>query len=154
MAGPRQDRAGLPDAAEVGMVCGGGGEAYVFAPALVHIGVGGTVTWQPGSPCRQLCAAYHPVHDKPLRIPGAADPWEGPESRSGNLIHQFDVPGVYDYFGLYESFGQVGTVLVGRPEQGDQPGLAPPQRSLPTDARRALRDLNERTRQRLTPERQ
>lgn len=130
--------------ASVGMACSG--DEYFFSPDLVWIERGGTVSWGAASACRQLCTAYHPTYDRQLRIPEDAEPWQGPDTRDGTLVHTFDVEGVYDYFGLYEEFGQVGSVVVGHPDPAGQPGLSEPGPDVPEAARAKLRDLNERTR--------
>lgn len=135
---------GLPARASVGMACDGDG--YFFSPALVQVERGGTVSWSASSTCRQTCTAYHPAYDRPLRIPEAAEPWQGPDSREGTVVATFEVEGVYDYFGLYEEYGQVGSVVVGRPVPEGQPALTEPGDDIPAEARAALRDLNERTR--------
>lgn len=140
---------GLPGRESVGMACHGQGEneEYYFSPSLVWVRRGATVTWTPASTCRQLCTAYHPEYDQPLRIPEDASPWQGPDSRDGSVSHTFEVEGVYDYFGLYEEFGQVGSVVVGHPDPEGQPGLTEPGDDIPERARTTLRELNERTRE-------
>lgn len=68
---------------------------------------------------------YHPAnHDRPLRIPEGAEPWD-----SGYLMpdEQFEVtlsvPGVYDYYCLpHEMAGMVGRIVVGTPST---PGWQP-----------------------------
>lgn len=135
----------LPASESVGMACSG--ERYFFSPDLVWVEQGATVSWSPASTCRQTCTAYHPEYDRPLRIPEDADPWQGPDSREGTVAHTFEVEGVYDYFGLYEEFGQVGSVVVGRPTPDGQPGLSEPDDDIPEEARAKLADLNERTRE-------
>lgn len=128
------------------MGCDDRSTEYYFAPDLVRIRVGGTVSWRGGGTCRHLCTAYHPRFDRPRRIPADAAPWQGPDRRRGILTRRFPEAGIYDYYGLYEPFGQVGSVIVGDPDPTDQPGLAAPQASIPQAARRRLTDLNERTR--------
>lgn len=136
---------GLPARESVGMACHGD-EGYFFSPDLAWIEQGGTVSWSASSTCRQTCTAYHPKYDRPLRIPEGAEPWQGPDGRDGTVTHTFEVEGVYDYFGLYEEFGQVGSVVVGRPDPDGQPALTEPGDDIPEEARATLRELNERTR--------
>lgn len=136
--------------ATVGMSCNTSEGRYFFAPDLVQVPVGGTVSWSPTSPCRQSTIAYHPDNDAPLRIPEGADPWESPPiqgDRGGSFEYTFELAGVYDYFGLHEGAGQVGTVVVGDPDPEGQPGLTEPSAALPEAARTKLRELNRRTRE-------
>lgn len=145
----RETTDGLPGQESVGMACHGRGEneEYYFSPSLVWVRKGATVTWTSASTCRQTCTAYHPEYDRPLRIPEDAAPWQGPDSRDGSVSNTFAVEGVYDYFGLYEEFGQVGSVVVGHPNLEDQPGLTEPGDDLPEKAQVKLRTLNEQTRE-------
>ena len=136
------------ETASVGMSCDSDSGEYVFRPDLLHVDPGTTVVFGVTSVCRQRTVAYHPSNDRPLRIPEAADPWGSDVvQRSGTFEYRFEVEGVYDYFGLHESTGQVGSVVVGTPDADGQPGLEPPQESLPDSARTAIRDLNRRTRE-------
>ncbi len=60
--------------------------------------------------------AYHPSHDRPLRIPAGARPWNsGLMTQIGqSYSHVFTLPGVYDYFcELHEQQGMVGRIIVG-----------------------------------------
>lgn len=142
------DAAELPASETVGMSCTDE-PRYFFAPEVVRVRVGGTVSWAPASPCRQSTGAYHPDNGRPLRIPEGAEPWQSPVmqgDRAEAFEHTFEVEGVYDYAGLHVDFGQVGTVVVGDPDPDGQPGLAPPQSSLPDAAREKIRELNARVR--------
>jgi plastocyanin len=140
--------AGAGSAGEsVGMTCRTRSEEYFFRPAVIRVPVGGTVAFGVSSTCRQRTLAYHPDNDRPLRIPEAASPWASDVMQgSGTFAATFDVEGVYDYAGLHEEFGQVGTVVAGEPDPADQPGLAPPQSSLPEAARAELARLNDEVR--------
>ncbi|MFB6146657.1 MAG: halocyanin [Halobacteriaceae archaeon] len=135
---------------QVGMACTVGQENYRFTPAVVQVPVGGEVSWGATSTCRQVSTAYHPRYDGPLRIPEAAEPWQSPilKEGQGTFAHRFEVEGVYDYHGLFEEFGQVGTVVVGNPtpDPSAEPGLTPPSPSLPAPTRRQIRSLNDRVR--------
>jgi plastocyanin len=125
------------------MTCRTRSEEYFFRPAVIRVPVGGTVAFGVGSTCRQRTLAYHPDNDRPLRIPEAASPWASDVMQgSGAFAVTFDVEGVYDYAGLHEEFGQVGTVVAGEPDPAGQPGLAPPQPSLPAAARAEVERLN------------
>lgn len=138
------------ETASVGMSCDSDSAEYVFRPDLLDVELGTTVVFGVTSVCRQRTVAYHPDNDRPLRIPESAEPWASDVmQRSGTFEYTFAVEGVYDYFGLHESAGQVGRIVVGDPDPADQPALAPPQQSLPDAAQAALKDLNVRTRERL-----
>ncbi len=128
------------------MGCDASGE-YQFVPALIRVEPGTTVSFGVTSQCRQQTLAYHPDNDAPLRIPEAAESWSSDAmQRSGTFEYTFELAGVYDYFGLSEATGQVGSVVVGSPDPDGQPGLAEPQSDLPDPAKTALTELNERTR--------
>lgn len=132
----------------VGMGCYADEDDYFFRPDLIRVEPGATVSFGVASVCRQQSLAYHPDNDAPLRMPEGADPWSSPVlqgSMGGTFEVTFEREGVYDYFGLHEDLGQVGSVIVGTPDPEDEPGLAPPQASIPEAARGRLADLNGRT---------
>lgn len=133
-------RPGAPvESASVGMTCLDDQARYYFVPSVVWLEPGGTLTWSAQSHCRQRTVAYHPANDRPRRIPGGAEPWASPVLQgSGSFEHVLERPGVYDAFGLYESMGQVATVLVGRPALEDQPAMAADGADLPAPARGQL----------------
>jgi plastocyanin len=131
----------------VGMTCYTSSNEYFFRPAVIRVPVGGTVSFGVASTCRQQTLAFHPDNDLPLRIPEGADPWSSDVMQgSGTFEHTFDREGVYDYAGLHDDFGQVGTVVAGDPDPEGQPGLAPPQEAIPETARAELTRLNEAVR--------
>lgn len=118
-----------------------------FEPHIVHIAVGGTVTWvtQTG---RHGVAAYHPDNNRQRRIPNEASSWSSGPLTSGESFSQtFTVEGVYDYYcPPHEGVGMIGSIVVGNPAVEDQPGLTPPA-NLPTSkASTKLEELNKRTR--------
>lgn len=118
--------------------------SYHFAPHLAWVIPGGTVVFRNESGSH-TATAYAPKYDKPRRIPSAAEPWDtGFVTRVGKAVdHTFEVSGVHDYYCKpHEQFGMLGTVLVGTPDLHGQPGMRPPQDTLPTGARRKLSDLN------------
>ena len=138
---------GLPDGpvdhAEVAMLSAETG--HHFGPHLVWVPKGGTVTWTNESGAHTT-TTYHPDVDKPVRIPEDAASWDsGMFSKQGATFeHTFEVEGVYDYFCIpHEYRGMVGSVIVGHPEIQEQPGLAPPQESLPEEAQAVIKTLNE-----------
>lgn len=138
----------LPDApatsAEVGMVTTDDGGQH-FAPHVVWVEPGGTVTWTLESGVHTT-TAYAPENGKPRRIPEGAAAWDSGTmtAQGATFSHTFRTAGVYDYVCLpHESMGMVGTVVVGEPDVHHQPGMEPPDGSLPAGARQRLVDLNE-----------
>ena len=120
---------------------------HYFDPHLVWVTKGGTVTWTNESGAHTT-TAHHPDVNKPSRIPEDAASWDsGMFSEQGATFeYTFEVEGVYDYFCIpHEYRGMVGSVIVGHPETQEQPGLAPPQDSLPADAQAVIETLNEQT---------
>lgn len=133
----------------VGMGCHDEGDnEYYFQPGLVWVEPGAEVTWGPTTPCRQRTVAFHPANDRPLRIPEGAEPWASPalQGTDRSFHHTFEREGVYNYGGLHEAEGQVGIVLVGRPDLDGQPGMTDPGEELPEAARERLRELIDRVR--------
>lgn len=129
--------------ASVKMITTDAGEHH-FAPHVMWIEVGGTVTWELDGGAHTV-TAYHPNNDRPLRIPDEANSFD-----SGRLVttgstfdHAFDVEGVYDYYcGLHEAHGMVGSILVGKPDVRRQPGMEPPQRRLNSKTHQRIVELN------------
>jgi plastocyanin len=135
------------DSAAVRMVTTSDG--FHFEPHVVWVTPGGTVTWTLESG-RHSTTAYHPANDHPLRIPQDAAPWNsGILSETGATFeHTFAIEGVYDYFCIpHESFGMVGSVIVGSPDPSTQPALDPPQASIPEAARTELKAHHEQVRE-------
>lgn len=122
---------------------GGDEEGYYFRPGLAWVEPGAEVTWGPTTPCRQRTVAFHPAHDRPLRIPEDAEPWASPvmQGSARSFTHRFEREGVYNYGGIHEATGQVGIVLVGRPDLDGQPGMTDPGEEIPEAARSRLREL-------------
>lgn len=122
------------------------GDQHHFAPHMVWVEPGGTVTWVSESGQHDT-VAYHPDNgDKPLRIPEGAESWEsGLLTAEGETFsHTFETEGVYDYFCTpHEAVGMVGTVIVGEPDAHGQPALEEPQESLPDGAKTELEDLGQ-----------
>lgn len=124
--------------APVRMDCIQGSGEYWFLPSLVWLDPGGELLWSVGD-CRQRTVAYHPDVGRERRIPEGADPWESAVIQgTGSFQHTLEVPGVYDAFGLHERFGQVATIVVGRPDLEGQPAMAPPGEGIPDPAREQL----------------
>ena len=129
--------------ATVNMVSTSGGD-QVFEPDVVWLEAGGTVTFVNESGTHSA-TAYAEANDKPKRIPDGAEAFDsGLKTEQGaEFTHTFETEGVYDYFCLpHEALGMIGTIVVGSPSPEGQPGLAPPQDSLPGDAAAAIERLN------------
>jgi len=125
--------------AGVGMTCLNRVQRFYFVPSVVWVEPGATVTWTMQSQCRQRTAAYHPSNDRTRRMPADGEPWASPVFQGdGSFEHTLEEPGVYDAFGLYEERGQVATLLVGRPDLGEEPALAADDSTLPEAARTQL----------------
>jgi len=125
--------------AGVGMTCLNRVQRFYFVPSVVWVEPGATVTWTMQSQCRQRTAAYHPSNDRTRRMPADGEPWASPVFQGGGSFeHTLEEPGVYDAFGLYEERGQVATLLVGRPDLGEEPALAADDSTLPEAARTQL----------------
>lgn len=119
-----------------------------FEPHVVHVEVGGTVTWT-NKGGNHSATAYHPDNDQPRRIPDAADSWDSRVffGEGDTFEHTFEEPGVYDYYCTpHELVGMIGTVVVGTPDPADQPGLAPPSDDRSKPAATKIESLNETVR--------
>lgn len=128
---------------EVAMQSASDGEH--FHPHVAWVEVGGTVSFVNESGMHSA-TAYHPDNDKPDRIPeGAASFDSGILTEEGATFeHTFDVEGVYDvYCAPHEGLGMIGSVLVGRPDPHDQPGLAEPQSGMAEAVAEKIHSLNE-----------
>ncbi|WP_210424179.1 plastocyanin/azurin family copper-binding protein [Halorussus ruber] len=138
----------LPEATASAEVEMGPDGTNLFAPEIVHVEVGGTVTWTNVS-ANHSATAYAPAHDYPRRIPEEADPWDtGVIVANGeSSSHTFETPGVYDYYCTpHEPFGMVGTVVVGNPDPAGQPGLQPPSDGRTEKAASKIEALNAKVR--------
>jgi plastocyanin len=124
-----------------------------FEPHIVHIAVGGTVTWVNKSG-RHGVAAYHPRNNQQLRIPNAASSWSSSSLTAGeSFSHTFTVEGIYDYYcPPHEGMGMVGSILVGNPSIKNQPGLQPPANMPTSKANAKIKELNRKTRTALLAE--
>jgi len=124
------------------------GSAVWFDPVGVLIEPGQTVRWINNDRGNShTSTAYHPKNTgHPLRIPGAAEPWNSDYLLPDQAFEsRFTVAGVYDYFCIpHEQAGMVGRIVVGSP-----PGVAPPSDNLPEAARRVLPEIEEIVRRRI-----
>lgn len=140
-----------------------GGQSHFFDPLLVHVEVGGTVQWVVETGMHNS-VAYHPDNDDrlesaaPLRMPEEAEPWASPlmDRREGETTGEspaglpltyertFETEGVYNYACTpHESYGMVGSVLVGWPDPNGQPALEASGDSLTAAARQTLELVNQ-----------
>lgn len=123
-----------------------------FVPRVVHVAVGGTVTWV-NENGRHDVTSYHPDTHGPQRIPEDAEPWASDQlRREGDSFERtFDREGVYDYADTrhvctsHEVAGGIGRVVVGWPDPDDEIGLTPPQPALPGQAQNGIETMNEET---------
>ncbi|MCU4753226.1 halocyanin [Halobacteria archaeon AArc-curdl1] len=123
-----------------------------FMPRIVHITVGGTVTWY-NEDGRHDVTAYHPDTHGPRRIPKSATPWSSQRLRlEGHTFERiFDVEGVYDYADTqhvctsHEVTGGIGRVVVGWPDPAGETALQDPQPALPSRVQTGLEEFNEET---------
>lgn len=138
----------LPEAStNVEVEMGGGGE-NLFDAEIVHVEVGGTVTWT-NAVGNHSATAYHPDNDQPSRMPEGAKPWDSGvlTEKDETFSHTFETEGVYDYYCTpHEPLGMVGTVVVGNPDPENQPGLSAPGEDFPGKAADKIESLNEKVR--------
>ena len=122
-----------------------------FIPHVVHIEVGGTVTWELVDDLEAHdTTAFHPLYDKPLRIPDEDDHWQSPEmdEQGATWDRTFENEGVYDYFcGPHWEDDMLGRVIVGwpDPDPDEEPALAPPQDELADNEHEMIEMFNEQT---------
>ena len=92
---------------------------HYFDPPGLSVRPGDRVVWvlkENAQGDGHTVTAYHPSHNRPLRIPPGAPPWNsGLFTEIGQAYsYLFSVSGVYDYFcALHEQQGMVGRVIVG-----------------------------------------
>lgn len=124
-----------------------------FQPQIVHLRPGGTIEWVVETG-RHDVTAYHRDGHPPHRSPANVGPWgsdllTGPGS---TYEHTFEQEGVYDYVDTqqvcvsHEVAGNVGRIVVGWPNPEDEPAMADPPETLPSQVRSALELFNEETR--------
>jgi plastocyanin len=112
---------------EIVMQGRGGGSHVWFDPVGLLVRPGQTLRWtnrEAGNV--HTATAYHPSNlDHPLRIPGAALPWDSDYLMPGeSFAVELTEPGVYDYFCIpHEHAGMVGRIVVGSP--GPDDGVRP-----------------------------
>ncbi len=91
-----------------------------FDPPGLFVEPGAVVAWVWPERTRtpHTTTAYHPVHDRPLRIPLGVGPWDSGDLREAGSAFELALhePGVYDYFCRHhESAGMVGRIIVRDP---------------------------------------
>jgi halocyanin-like protein len=128
-------------------------------PAIVQTVPGGTVAWENTiSDCTGCedtsvsISSYHTNVNEYHRVPNGSPPFESEKVSQGETFsHTFELPGIYNYFAEDEQGnGMVGIVIVGDPRAVNEPGLAPPQDSMPTAVRDRLKTLIAETKTRLS----
>lgn len=119
---------------------------HYFDPPGLSIQPGDRVVWileENAQGDGHTITAYHPSHDRPLRIPAVATPWNsGLLTQLGSSYsYVFTASGAYDYFCiLHEQQGMVGRVIV----SGTVPAQ-PPEQGLPAAAQSAIPTVDELT---------
>ncbi|WP_318567578.1 cupredoxin domain-containing protein [Salinigranum marinum] len=116
-----------------------------FHPHVAWVEPGGTVTFVNESGTH-TATAYHPDNDKPQRVPDGAEPFDSGllTEEGATWEHTFETEGVYDvYCEPHEQLGMIGTVVVGKPDPHDQPGLADPQSEMSGEVASKVQRLNE-----------
>lgn len=127
------------------------GGAEHFIPHVVHVEVGGTVTWELVDDLEEHdVTAYHPLYDKPLRLTDEDEHWQSPtiNQQGGTFERTFDVEGVYDYFcGPHYEDDMMGRVIVGNPhaDAEEHPALSPPEDELLDNEKEMIEMFNEMT---------
>ena len=121
---------------EIAMQGRGDGSHVWFDPVGLLVRPGQTVRWSNREKGNvHTATAYHPANfDRPLRVPGSANPWNSDYLMPGeSFAVVLTVPGVYDYYCIpHEHAGMVGRIVVGEPgpedrgrrPDGDLPGVA------------------------------
>lgn len=120
---------------------------FHFDPHVVWLEPGGKVTFRVESG-RHSTTAYHPSNGVPGRVPKGIRGWDSGNLTPGSSYEvTLDRPGVYDFFCRpHHAEGMVGSIVVGTPDPGRQPGLQPPQESLPAPARKRIETLSGKAR--------
>lgn len=119
------------------------GQQY-FEPEITWITPGTTVTFVDESGVH-TATAYASANDRPQRIPEDAEAWDTGYLNEGEEFEQaFETTGVYDYYCIpHEAQAMLGTVIVGEPDPGGQPGLAEPQDEFDQPVADKLSSLNQ-----------
>lgn len=129
-------------------------EGRHFAPHVVRVTEGGTVTFRLESGAHST-TAYHPDNGDPRLVPDGAASWDsGVRSETGAEFEQtFETPGVYHYYCQpHRSSGMVGSVVVGDPDPAGQAALGDPPESLSAAERSKIQELNGTVRDALSDE--
>lgn len=134
------------ESADVSMISTDDGDH--FDPHVVRIEQGGSVSWTNESGSHSA-TAYHSANGEPQLAPEEATAWDsGVVSEQGATFdHTFETEGVYHYFCTpHETGGMIGSVIVGRPDPGQQPALNDPPSEKDEAVRQKLATLNEKIR--------
>lgn len=116
-----------------------------YSPHIIWIESGGTAIFDTKAGTH-TATAYHHGNGTVDRVPVDAPAWDSGTVTAEDEPYKrtFDVPGVHDFYCIpHEGQGMVGTVIVGEPENTDQPGLAKPQDELSSGAYSKIETLND-----------
>lgn len=119
---------------------------FYFDPAALFLREGDRVLWVLVEDQRgdgHSATAYHPVHDKRLRVPEGAEPWTSPLMKGPGETYErvFTVKGVHDYFCIpHEEVGMVGRLVV---EEATGPGADPTDAGISPAGRSSLPSAEE-----------
>lgn len=128
----------VPPTARVEMIDDSDGPR--FAPQLVRVSPGGTVTWHNEADEGHDVAAY------PSRIPEGAQEWASSLIESDEtFVRSFDRAGVYDYVSTSAGSRMVGRVVVGDPDPETSPALTDDRTSLAGEAEAVFAALDAAT---------
>ena len=128
-----------------------------FDPQIVHVAPGATVEWLVETG-RHDVTGYHEDTHPPHRTPEGIDAW-GSEYLTGpgsSYERTFETEGVYDYVDRqqvcisHEVAGNVGRVVVGWPNPGEEPAMQPlpeeQRKEIPSQVESAFELFDEETR--------
>ena len=121
---------------------------FYFDPAGLLLREGDRVLWvlvEDRLGDGHSATAYHPRHDKRLRVPEGAEPWTSPLMKEPGQTYEraFTARGVHDYFCIpHEDMGMVGRLIV---EEATGPGAEPTDAGISPAGRSALPSAEELT---------
>gem|GEM_PF-1329701 len=119
---------------------------FYFDPAGLFLREGDRVLWvlvEDRLGDGHSATAYHPAHDKRLRVPEGAEPWTSPLLKEPGRSYEraFTVRGVHDYFCIpHEDVGMVGRLIV---EEATGPGAEPTDAGISPAGRSSLPSAEE-----------
>lgn len=114
--------------------------ASSFDPLVVEVEPGDDVVFTVESGSHSV-TLFHEDNDVEQRSPASADAFDETHE-SGELTHTFDTEGVHGIFCRpHRNVGMAMSVVVGEYSE-DEPGLAPPQESLPSSMQSTIESIN------------